>query len=402
MKNFFFASIIILFLNSCDSKKQYEGQWTNYFFSDYGYNETKCIVIENDSIKFNYPYFDHWNKYRLTIENEKLIFNNFSFNAQIKKDTLSFNDSINFVRDNKDLLYTNKPILEINLPEIENIELGCVTQNNILNFIFFGKRLDNNQYGLQLNDDYGEINDLPAFLITERAASREELAPLFTTILIVDKKTEMKYIEDIFYQLKKINSLKVKLINSVDVGYDNKIGLHYEYLGLLKKLPNLMENDFYIPQASKPFGSPPPPPAPYPFFKNYNLDSEFVLLKNNNIYYNNQIISNIELERLVIKWVRNKNAIFSLYDLESTYDKFLEMTAIINSVYQNERNKLLEVKLGKSLEDLVPEEINTIKQEIPIKHVWSFSIPHYNSIVGENNSFFGIKVPYIDSASSAE
>ncbi len=194
--------IVILFI-SCTNKEKYQGQWTNYFLTDHGYNETRSMVIKNDSIKFNYPYFDYWNTYHLSIENNTLHFNNTSFKTSIEKDTLLLNKSIFFVKDEDDTLYGYKPVLKIKLPEISESYKNKINNYSRFNFIYFGKRLDNNEYSLQLNDNYAEINEIPAFLTYERAILREELIPFFTTILIIDKSTPLKFIENIFFFEKK-------------------------------------------------------------------------------------------------------------------------------------------------------------------------------------------------------
>lgn len=99
-----------------------------------------------------------------------------------------------------------------------------------------------------------------------------------------------------------------------------------------------------------------------------------------------------ELRAIIKPWIENNNTIFSLYDLESTYGKFLEMNTIINSVYNEIRNNQSKIIFKKALEDLTKEELAEIKQQIPMHHVWSYSIPHYNSIVEKENSFFGLKI----------
>lgn len=403
MKHFFLTLILFSLFISCDDSKKYEGHWTNYYLNDYGYNETKSLTIENDSAKFNYPYFDYCNSYHLKIKNDILNFNNLSFSSSIEEDTLFLNPFILFVRDNQNKLYRYKPILKIKLPELPLIENTETNKDERLNFMYFGKRLDNDKYGLQLNDRYADLNEIPAFLAFERVGLREELIPFYSTVLMIDKSTPLNYIESIFHELKKVNQLKVKLVNTLDINYNDDQGLYYNYQGLSKRLPYFMENDFYVPKTLKNPLSPPPPPPPYfPLFDDQKLETRFVLLKKDTLFHNNNPISTSQLKTLANSWVKNKNAIFSLYDLESTYGNFLEMTAIINLAYQNERNTLSKRKFNKSLSDLNSEKMTFIKLEIPMRHVWSFSIPHYKSLVQENNSFSGLKVPNLDSASSAE
>ncbi|WP_203256500.1 hypothetical protein [Hyunsoonleella ulvae] len=401
MKNLFLTLTCAFFIISCDTTKKYEGKWR---LNPLGLNDNDLdyptnIYIESDSIKFNYYSFDHWHVFPLEIKHNKFLFNNWKINIDRLKDTIFINKKA-YVKDENDSIFNwwwDKPILNIELSKIKSKYFSFEKVNNYTpkSYIYFGKRIDNYEFSLQLNDHYAEINDIPAFLSSQRASLREELTPFFTTVLIIDKTTPLKYVEGIFHELKKVNQLKINFINSFDIKFNEIKGLYYDYEILNTKLPYLMENDFYVPGILKSPHSPPPPPAPFPFFIKENLNPEFVLLKNNSIYYNNKTISSSELERLTIQWVENKNAIFSLYDLESTYESFLEITATIRSVYRNKRNTLSKTKFNKPLDELKLEEIRIINHEIPVHHVWSFSIPHFNSIINEDNSFFGLKVPVL-------
>ncbi|TBN00236.1 hypothetical protein EYD45_14970 [Hyunsoonleella flava] len=406
MKSFLFLLVLTCFFISCDTSKKYERKWcfdplklTN---NDLDYPAS--IYIENDSIKFNYYAFDYWHKFPLTID-DKLFFNNWKIPICRIEDTIRIGQ-IPYIKDEKDSVFNwwwSKPILKIDLPKIDTTYFQFHhSYKSQKNYIYFGKRIDNNKYNLQLNDRYANIQDLPAFLAFERASLGEELIPFHTTVLYMDFTTPMKYAEGIFHELKKVNQLKIQMISDILLKYNNEIGLYYEHEGLTKKLPYFYENEHYVPDILD-LPSPPPPPPPYfPDFWNKNVTNKIIILKRDDLYFDEQIITKPQLKELVNKWVKNKNGIFSLYDLESSYGNFLEMTAIINSVYQNERNKLSKIKFNKSLSDLNQDEIVAIKEEIPMYHVWSYSIPHFSAIVKNNDSFFGIKTLVLDSVSKTK
>lgn len=406
MKQFFLILILICLIASCDNSKKFEGKWrldaTKLTNNEFDYPAS--IYIENDSIKFNYYSFDRWHKFPLKMQNKRFQFNNWDIDINKFKDTLFINE-VPYVKDDNDSIFNwwwDEPIVNIDLPKVNStyFKFDEINYNAPNSYAYYGKRLDNDEFCLQLNDKCAETKDLPWFLHIGHNYNGKP-RPFPSSILFIDKSAAMKELEAIFFEHKKVNRLKVGLINNINLNYNDSIGLYYDYELLNKRLPFFNESDNYTPNHVD--SSPPPPPLPYsPFFDNQKPEPQFILLKNSNFYQNNQIISNTELESLVKEWVKNKNAIFSLYDLESTYGKFLEMTAIINSVYQNERNRLSEIKFSKPLSEVNQDEITAIKLEVPMYHVWSFSIPHYNLVVRENNSFFGLKVPNIDSASSAE
>lgn len=62
---------------------------------------------------------------------------------------------------------------------------------------------------IQLNDKFAGIDEVAPYILAERAAMRQELQPLMTTALKVDKETNMGLISDIKQELRKVNALKV-------------------------------------------------------------------------------------------------------------------------------------------------------------------------------------------------
>ena len=73
------------------------------------------------------------------------------------------------------------------------------------------------------------------------------------------------------------------------------------------------------------------------------------------------------------------------------------MNATINSVYMKVREEKSQLKYGKSYVKLTKSESDSIKNATPMKHIWSYSIPHYNSVIKKDKTFFGLKVKLIDS-----
>ena len=99
------------------------------------------------------------------------------------------------------------------LPAADQIEK--LDKKNPISYIYVGKPSGNykTQYGtearIQLNDNYAEVKDLPAFIASERGALREELVPFLTVALKVDSDATMGLISDIKQELRKQNALKI-------------------------------------------------------------------------------------------------------------------------------------------------------------------------------------------------
>ena len=62
---------------------------------------------------------------------------------------------------------------------------------------------------IQLNDKFATVSEVGAYILSERAAKREELQNVLTTALKVDGETKMGLISDIKQELRKVNALKI-------------------------------------------------------------------------------------------------------------------------------------------------------------------------------------------------
>lgn len=62
---------------------------------------------------------------------------------------------------------------------------------------------------IQLNDQFATVDDIQAFITTERESRKEELRNKLTTSLKVDQYTKMGIITDIKQELRKASSLKL-------------------------------------------------------------------------------------------------------------------------------------------------------------------------------------------------
>jgi len=62
---------------------------------------------------------------------------------------------------------------------------------------------------IQLNDQFSTVEDIQAFIASERESRKEELRNKLTTSLKVDQYTKMGIITDIKQELRKASSLKL-------------------------------------------------------------------------------------------------------------------------------------------------------------------------------------------------
>ena len=102
--------------------------------------------------------------------------------------------------------------IENKLPVANQIEK--LDKKNPISYIYAGKPSKNyEKFGtearIQLNDNFAEVSDIVAFINSERVALREELIPLLTVALKVDKDANMRIVGDIKQELRKANALKI-------------------------------------------------------------------------------------------------------------------------------------------------------------------------------------------------
>lgn len=98
------------------------------------------------------------------------------------------------------------------LPVADQIEK--LDKKNPISYIYAGKPSRGyEKYGtearLQLNDKFADINEIAAFINSERNQLREELVPFLTISLKVDKDANMGIVGDIKQELRKVNALKI-------------------------------------------------------------------------------------------------------------------------------------------------------------------------------------------------
>jgi hypothetical protein len=159
------------------------------------------------------------------------------------------------------------------------------------------------------------------------------------------------------------------------------------------KIPLYQTNQEYL---DKVFNPKIPTLPHFNMYENDNAKINFVYLIQNRIYFNDDIIDELQLPTLVNECIKKNEIVMSLYDLESDYYNFFKLNSIINNEYDMSRNELSNLKFKKEFNDLNNEEKELIKLQVMKKHIWGHSIPHYNSIVKKDNSFFGLKANPID------
>lgn len=99
------------------------------------------------------------------------------------------------------------------LPSADQVEK--LDKKDLIMYIYVGQPQERyqGQYGkesrIQLNDKFADLNDIPAFIRSERDSKREELRDYLTTALKVDKDANMGIVSDIKEELRKENALKI-------------------------------------------------------------------------------------------------------------------------------------------------------------------------------------------------
>ena len=94
-------------------------------------------------------------------------------------------------------------------------ELEKLEKKSLVSFIYIGKPLPEYQKKMgttdriQLNDKFASVEEIQAFVASEREARKEEDRNSITNNLKVDRRVTMGIVTDIKQELRKANSLRV-------------------------------------------------------------------------------------------------------------------------------------------------------------------------------------------------
>ena len=107
-------------------------------------------------------------------------------------------------------------LLKVVMPKAT--ETHKLEKKSLVSNIYIGVPLDMSALGtdsrIQLNDQLAEVNEIPAFILAERQARREDEVPLMTTSLKIDKDTRMRIVTDVKQELRQVGAFKVNYSTS--------------------------------------------------------------------------------------------------------------------------------------------------------------------------------------------
>ena len=102
-------------------------------------------------------------------------------------------------------------IVKIVPPEASEVQK--LEKKSLVSYIYIGEPKKSNLYGtkprIQLNDKYARVNDIPAFVTTERQARDEGDRKFITTSLKVDQNIGMGIVTDVKQELRKSGAFKI-------------------------------------------------------------------------------------------------------------------------------------------------------------------------------------------------
>jgi len=341
-----FSLFLFIILSSCEKKEKYYGEWM--MGPPYqATNQAEKIIITKDSIFIGaYPYHKLYSE-SLKLNGNKLeLFQN-NFKVKIENDSLLHFNNATYIKKGYPLykfLYDPKKLISIEYPKIENVNISNRSDDA---YIYFGKKLNSNEFGLQLNDRITAIKDLRNFLFPACGAHTSKLS------LTADKNAKMKDINEIFHHSKSIDVRIVKLVNNINYYYENnnmiltsEEGIHI-FLNRFKEEEIIHRNE--IPK-------PPPPLLNYSLKKSLNDSrSTIISLINDELFYGLKKVNKEELYQLILNNFKD-NYIIVLYDDESTYSKYLELMNIYNTAFIQIRNNNANKRFNKLFDSLSREE----------------------------------------------
>ncbi|HNQ21190.1 MAG TPA: biopolymer transporter ExbD, partial [Bacteroidales bacterium] len=92
-------------------------------------------------------------------------------------------------------------------------EVQKLERKNLVSYIYIGIPTKPEIYGsearIQLNDQFGTVEQISAFIESERAARPEQDRPFLTTSLKVDQNVRMGIVTDVKQELRKVGAYKI-------------------------------------------------------------------------------------------------------------------------------------------------------------------------------------------------
>jgi biopolymer transport protein ExbD len=105
--------------------------------------------------------------------------------------------------------------LNVDVMVPEATEVTKLVKKDLVSNIYVGvpmrkfQNLHGTEPRIQLNDQFATVDEIQAFIASERESRKEELRNKLTTSLKVDQYTKMGIITDIKQELRKASSLKL-------------------------------------------------------------------------------------------------------------------------------------------------------------------------------------------------
>jgi len=389
VKIIFINLFLTLFIFSSCSNENRIGNW-KVTDASVPLEYPKTLKFTKDSICIEYPYFNIDKTYKLDEVRGKYRFNNLHWKTKILYDTLIVNDRIKYYKTK-----TTSYLPKLELPNISSDSLfkeKFINGNDMLMAYTLGRK--DGIPLIQINDTLISLSGIQQYIMEFMAIMHGDLSRP-NIFLFIDKKIKMRDVEKLFFEIVESNMLRLQLVNSIDFNDENRSFDEYspiwQYETLDCRLMPIFINEQYYRKVYKVDFAPPPPPSVPEILISAN-DIEEIFLIENEIFHGNKKISKAELYTLAVNFIKDNKTIFTLYDLESSYDYFLEFNSIIRSVYDSKREALSNRIFEKPLKDLVNEEKRRIRDEVPMFHFWQFSKDYYEDVIRNANVESSFKV----------
>lgn len=385
------------------------GDWVLYKSNEKGiYGEPPKIKISKDSIKICPWDYNSWEQYNYTLDDSKLNINETEIHFKVKRDTLILNESIKYIKaESKRAIELYGDInsdIKIDLPKIKETKLIEYPAAEYGTYIRYGRRHDNGAFSLQLNDKYVGIGKLRSFVADEREIKMGEVYKSQKHYLFCDKDTKMRDLEKKFIAMSSVNERSILFVNQEKLIFNDSLAFNYKPHGLRlrifptdyissyagEKLKNLNDEVEILLVQSRDFL--------YYSLKNRAKEySNVISLVKNKFYFNGKKVEKNELSELLKEDIEKQNSIIMLYDLESDYYHFLELHLEVRTIYNTIREEESLKLYNKLLNNITRDELQIVKNKIPIRILWDYSIPHFKSLVIKNKYFLDGKIKSLDS-----
>jgi biopolymer transport protein ExbD len=365
------ASIVVGSCTEIVPKERYFGKWIAV---DLPQELPNYIHISADSISYSENEVI-WNATPITINSDHLSFDGQTFQTKVSEDLL-------WIENQAYKKLNTKAPIEIALPKLKTYTFDEGSLRDPAIDIFYGKKSNSDSLSVQYK---GKIVTLDGIRDSLAQRYNDVYRNVYQVTLHCDKNILMKDIETLFLNIRRIGFENVYLVNDVSQKFKTEFiqaKLHKEVHSIKFMLDMNPAYRTEIPTQNSNTRS-----GYMTYLIKNNKPFQYTFLIDNAFYYGKEKLSKQAFSKTLKTLIQDNIPLFMLYDLESSYEKYLEMSSIYKQQLDEVRNEVAIATFNTAFNALPKVQKEQLKNSYRYLNIRQYSIPHFLSFE---------EAPYLD------